>query len=70
MGGIGGNSKQRYGSTEGCSTYAFSGPVEVKSCEEVELEALFFVIRIKMTEAFKGKRVVICSDSRIAMDEV
>ncbi|KAL8098990.1 hypothetical protein AgCh_031628 [Apium graveolens] len=70
MGGIGGTIKKRSRNSIGKLVHSFSGPVEVNSSTEAEIEALLHVIRIVISKSLTTSRIVICSDSREALKVV
>lgn len=63
QGGIEGNIKRRNQHQGNNLVYIFSGPINVKSSEDAEVETIIHVIGLIFNGAFGNKPVVIRSDS-------
>lgn len=48
--------------------YSFSGPLKVFTSLEAELGAILHISQIISNKIFRGKRIVVCTDSLEAMD--
>lgn len=63
-GGISGNIKDKLGSL----CYVFSGPCSTSISSEAELKAILHLVELWLKGCFISKKLVICSDSREAIN--
>lgn len=63
-GGIGGNVKD----ISGALCYVFSGPCLISSSTDAELMAILHIVELWIEGRFSLKKIVICSDSREAIN--
>lgn len=68
QGGIGGNIKKQGHNSVGRLFFTFSGPIAVASSLDAEIEAIIYVLRLALNGNLELRPIVICSDSREAIE--